>query len=138
MSFNVFLQCFEKGESSGLPREEIRRLLPIVVAESEHDRWSIRYDDLNGCDIYVSALDTDQSLITSMMVSQPCAKIQLWEALFAVMKMGPVVLYFPGNAPPLVVNDQVERDLPREMVEALGPPKVIGRAEEIVEIIKGA
>jgi hypothetical protein len=50
--------------------------------------------------------------------------------------LGPAVLYFPGDAPPLVASAAAGEQLPAGMVEALGWPRVVHSGQEIVEIIR--
>jgi hypothetical protein len=61
---------------------------------------------------------------------------RLWEALLTVLRLGPAVLYFPGDAPPLVASFAAGDQLPTDMVEAMGRPWVVMSAEEIVRVIK--
>jgi hypothetical protein len=138
MSFEVFVQCFDRGEPAGLPWASIRRLFPVVDAESEPDNWSVRYDALNRCSICVSPLESDTALVESLCVFRPCGDLRLWEALLAVMRLGAVVLYFPGNAPPLIASGDVAQHLPDDMIESLGQPKVVQSGQEIVEVIERA
>jgi hypothetical protein len=138
MSFELFMQCFDHGEPAGLPREAIRTLFPVVAAESEPDCWIVRYDDENSCDISVTPLTADETLMESLCVNRPCADERLWDALLSVMRLGAVVLYFPGDAPPLVASEAAGEHLPADMVEAMGPPCVVSSIEEILEIIKNA
>ena len=35
LSFEVYVQCFDRGEPAGIPRASIRPLFPVVEAESE-------------------------------------------------------------------------------------------------------
>jgi hypothetical protein len=53
MSFEVFLQCLAETERTVIPRPVVRSLFPVIEAESEPDRWRVRYDDLNYCDVNV-------------------------------------------------------------------------------------
>jgi hypothetical protein len=138
VSFEVFLQCFEKGEPAGVPRDAIRPLFPVVEAESEPDYWCVRYDELNSCRISVTSLSSDTALVESLCVFRPCADMRLWDALTEVMRLGPVVLYFPGDAPPLVASEAASEQLPPEMIESLGRPRVVRSGQEIAEAIKHA
>jgi hypothetical protein len=52
------------------------------------------------------------------------------------MKLGPVVLYFPGSTAPLVAQDAVRNELPVDMFEALGAARVVYSGTEIQEIIR--
>jgi hypothetical protein len=54
------------------------------------------------------------------------------------MRLGHVVLYFPGDAPPLAASKETGAHLPGDMKEALGEPRCVQSGQEIVEIIKRA
>ena len=62
--------------------------------------------------------------------------MRLWDALYEVMKLGKVVLYFPGDAPPLIADESVARHLPADMVKALGQPRRVRSGAEIVDVIR--
>lgn len=136
LSFEVYLQCFDSGGPAGVPREAVRRLFPVVAAQSEPDYWHVRYDDLNSCSISIGALGTDPGVLESICVHRPCSDIRLWDALLEVMRLGHVALYFPGNSPPLVASEEAGAHLPRDMVEALGPPRTVRSGREINEIVE--
>jgi hypothetical protein len=110
----------------------------VVEAESEPDYWSVHYDDINTCRIAVTPLPSDPSLVESLCVHRPCGDPGLWDALLAVLRLGPVVLYFPGDAPPLVASEAIEEHLPADMVQAMGRPRVVQSGREIVEAIRDA
>jgi hypothetical protein len=54
------------------------------------------------------------------------------------MPLGAVMLHFPADAPPLVASEVAGTHLPADMVEAMGPPRVVSSIQEILEIIKHA
>jgi len=136
VSFEVFLQCFDHGEPAGVSRAAIRSLFPVVESESEADYWSVRYGPGSWCHIGITPFAENASLVESLYVCRPCADIHLWDSLLAVMRLGSVVLYFPGGDAPLVATATAGDQLPAEMVEVLGRPRVVRTGQEIVEIIK--
>ncbi len=138
MSFEVFIQYFDRGGPAGVPRAAIRLLFPVVDAESEPDYWTIRYNDLNSCRIEVTPLASNPTLIESLCVFRPCDDPLLWEGLLAVMRLAPAALYFPGKAPPLVVSEAAGEHVPSDMVRAMGWPRVVCSGQEISEAIKRA
>jgi hypothetical protein len=110
----------------------------VDESRSEADYFSVSYDDLNSCHVDISPQASDPLMLNWLCVSRPCSDLRLWSALLAVMRLGSVVLYFPGGAPPLVANQWAGEQLPAEMVEALGRPRIVSSAEEILEAIKHA
>jgi hypothetical protein len=131
MSFDVFLQCYGGLERQGLPRERVRALFPIAEEESEPERWVVRYDSANQSDIFAGP---DDKALVHMSVSRPAGDLRLWDALLSILRMGPVVMYWPGS-PPIIAGSNSER-VPRGIVEALGEPVVVERPEEFLELLK--
>ena len=138
VSFELFLQCFNYRGPAGVRRAIVRQLFPVVERESEPDHWKIWYGEADWCTVSVQALQTDPTLIESLCAFRPCGDLRFWNAVLQIMQLGPVVLYFPGKAPPLVASDSVAEHLPNKMIEAMGKPCVVQSAHEILEIIKHA
>jgi hypothetical protein len=138
MSFDIYLNCFDHGKPAGVPVLSVRALFPVVDNESDPDYWKVRYGESVWCKIRVALLPTDVTLVTHLGVCRPLRDMRFWEAILAVMRLGAVALYFPGDAPPLVASEFAGQQLPRGMVEALGQPRVVQSASEIVEIIQDA
>ena len=69
---------------------------------SKADSWRIRYDEQNSCMMFVNP---DGELLDCICVNRPCGVKQFWDAVFQVMRLGNVVLYFPGCPYPLVANE---------------------------------
>jgi len=132
MSFDIYLRCFQHGAPGGLSRDRVRALFPVDETESRRDHWVLRYDEHNTCSMSVVACASDTTLIESIAVSRPCKEIGLWNALLEVMRMAPIVLYFPGDRPPLVADASVCEHLPRDMIKALGSPRVVESGQDIV------
>ncbi len=132
MSFDVFVQCYGEMKNPGLSREHIRTLFPIVEGESDRERWVVRYDDLNSSDIYV---DSDDQSLSGFMVSRPAGDIRFWQALLKILQMGSVVMFWPGS-PPLIAGKGNPEQIPEEMIESLGEPIYVERAEEFLELLK--
>jgi hypothetical protein len=97
MGFEVFVRCLDDDYSLAMPRAAVRALFPIVEEESEPDRWSVRYDSKNSCDISVTTHPSNDGRLTFLTVDRPCGDVRLWESLFAILKMGKVAIYFPGG-----------------------------------------
>lgn len=114
----------------------MRSLFPVVETESEADYWFVKYDDLNTCHIGVRAVPSDPDLLASLCVFRPCSDPRLWEALVATMRLGNVVLYFPGCRCPLVAAEATVAHLPADLTESLGRPQVVSTAEQVAEAVR--
>ena len=136
MSFDIYLQCFA-GEPTGIARAKVRALFPIVEDKSEPDYWSVHYDPANSCKINVTPSTSDNELLTSLSVNRPCGDLRFWESVLAILKLGPVILYWPGGGP-LVAGDAIAAEVPLEIVESLGQPLAVSSAQEIVDAIRAS
>ena len=133
MSFDIYLQCVA-GDPVGVSRSAVRALFPIFE-NSEHDYWNVVYDRANSCKINVTPSKSNDDLITSLAVNRPCGDLRFWESVLAILKMGPVMLYWPGGGP-LVGSDREAAEFPREIAESLGQPKAVNSAREIMDAIR--
>jgi len=138
MGFELYLQCYLGGQPSGMPKPGVRALFPVVEEESEPNHWRVRYDSTNTCTVGVTPVKNDPSRIESLCIHRPCGDLRLFESVLAILRMGSVVLVFPGDAPPLVASTSVTTDLPKDLVESMGPPKCVHSAQEILEVIRNA
>ena len=135
MGFEVYVQCFGESEKTGISRTAVRALFPVVAEESQPDYWRIRYDDKNACHIGVIAVPSDDKMVKSIVVQRPCGDPKLWDALISVMKMGSVVMFWPGG-PPVVTDESVASNLPKEMTNVIGAAKPVHSAEEILRLLR--
>jgi hypothetical protein len=136
MGFDIYLQCFA-GEPPGISRAKVRALFPIVEQDSEPDYWSVRYDGANSCKIGITPSTVDKEIIASLSVNRPCGDVRFWESVLAILRMGPLMLYWPGGGP-LVGSESAARDVPRDIAESLGQPKSVSSAQEIMEAIRAS
>jgi hypothetical protein len=136
MSFDVHLQCVA-GDHPGIPRAAVRALFPIVEQSSEPDYWSVHYDRADWCKIDVTPAKLDNDLITSLSVNRPCGSVQFWESILAILRMGPVMLYWPGGGP-LVGSESLVEQFPQEIAESLGWPRCVDSAQEIMDAIRAS
>lgn len=136
MGFDIYLQCFA-GEPPGVSRAAVRALFPIVERDSEPDYWSVRYDGVNSCKIEITPSKVDEELITALSVNRPCGDVRFWESVLAILRSGPMMLYWPGGGP-LVGSESAARALPPEIAESLGHPLCVGSAQEIMAAIRAS
>jgi len=135
MGFEVYVRCFGKSERMGISRAAVRSLFPVMEEESEPDHWRVRYDDKNSCDIGVTAVTSDKEMLKSLFVDRPCGDLRLWEALISLLRMGSVVIFWPGG-PPIVFDDVVASCLPNDMTDAIGPARSVCSAEELLRMVR--
>ena len=135
MGFEVYLQCFGESERTGISRAAVRSLFPVIEEESERDYWRVRYDNKNLCEIGVTAMTSDNEMLKSFYVDRPCGDLRLWEGLLAVLRMGSVVIFWPGG-PPVVALEAVAAHLPEDLIDSIGQPKLVSSAEELLGLLR--
>jgi hypothetical protein len=135
VGFEVYLQCFGQSGRSGISRAAVKSLFPVLEEESEPDYWRVRYDNKNSCEIGVTAMTSDKEMLKSFYVDRPCGDLRLWEGLLSVLRMGSVVIFWPGG-PPVVALEAVTADLPDDMIDSIGQPKLVSSAEELLGLLR--
>lgn len=134
MSFDIYLQCVA-GDPVGVPRASLRALFP-VDEKSAPDYWSVFYDRANSCNINLIPSKSDNELITSLAVNRPCGDVRFWESILAILRIGPVMLYWPGGGP--LVSSELAAEFPAEIAESLGQPRSVDSAQEIMDAIRAS
>jgi hypothetical protein len=137
MSFEIYLQVFSDEESFGIPLKEVFQSFGEHVSKLSSTLWNIHYNSENNCDIYIHGDGSEESRITGFTVYRPCDDVRLWDALFNIMGLGHVALYFPGSRV-LLRNEASVQHLLTDMVSALGGYLIVNGAEEILKELSTA
>ena len=135
MSFDLFLQHFGNAETTGISRAAVRSLFPVIEEESQQDFWRVRYDRGNSCSISVTALESNQDMLTFLCIERPCGELRFWQSILKVLQMASVVLLWPGS-PPILAEGTPLETLPPEMVDSLGEPKIVNTTESILALLR--
>jgi hypothetical protein len=135
VGFEVYLQCFGETETTGIPRTVVRSFFAIAEDESEPDYWRVRYDSKNSCEIGVTPLASGREMLAGLFVNRPCADLRLWEGLVRILRMGSVVIFWPGG-PPVVAEGTSTSDLPPDMIDSIGKPRCVSSAAELVRLVQ--
>ena len=135
MGFEVYVQCFGESVGSGISRAAVRRLFPVIEQESEPDYWRIHYDQTNSCTIAVTPIPSDKERLKSLFVERPCGDLRLWDALLSVLRMGRVVIFWPGS-PPIVSDAVLASELPKDMTNALGRVRIVTSGEDFLSLLR--
>jgi len=136
MSFELYLFCYEKGQPSGIPEPAVRGLFPILEGKSEPNLWHVYYDSENTCEVAITPASGDPARIESLCIHRPCGDIRLFDSLLAILRMGSVILVFPGLESYLAASEAVCADIPKEMLESMGQPRLVHSGQEILEVIR--
>jgi hypothetical protein len=135
VGFEVYLNCFGETLAIGISRVAVRSLFPVIEGESEPDFWRVRYDDQNCCHVGVTALPSEKARLKGLSVDRPCADVRLWEALLCVLRMGSVVMFWPGS-PPVVADDAIGMNLSEYITDTIGRPRSVRSGEEILRLLR--
>ena len=119
-----------------MPREKVQEAFGKQLTELEEELWRWGNDEVNACDIYLTFDERDKSKISSFTVERLIKDARLYDALLKILKLGNVVLYFPGCAAPLVADLKAAEHMPPDMIEALGKPKRVTTGKQISEAIE--
>ena len=134
MSFDVYIQWFHDGDSQGLPEERVRSAFGDALKVQDDFGWRLSYGPGLESDVYVSRRD---GKVEGLTVNRPAEAPALWQALFDFLGVENAVFFFPGSGL-FIRSIAVVRHLPPEMVEALGPPRVVSSAAALRHTLDAA
>ena len=136
MSFEVYLQCYDRGQPSSGSADAIRSAFGPVEADSQPDYWHLRYSQGNECHVSVASPEGKPDRIEAMTVVRPCGDGRLWTSLYTILQSGQWVLYFPSEPPPILVADKANaKHLPPDMLEVLGPVVRVRSGDHIARLV---
>jgi hypothetical protein len=138
MGFELYLMSYAKGKPAGISREAVRALFPVVEEESESNHWRVRFDSNQTCTIDVTSAGSDPAFLESLCIHRPCGDTRFYEAILSILRMGSIVMVFPGCESPLVANETAAADLPLDIADSMAPSRCVRSAEEILRIIRSA
>lgn len=131
MSFDIFLQWHERGDSAGIPVDRVRACLgPALIAE-QGDCWQLHYGEGEDPVAYITMHDASPDLVSGLTVNSPCVSDVFWRAIYDLLCQGNAVLFFPDGAP-LVAHARAREHLPEDMIESLGEPRLVQSGADIV------
>jgi hypothetical protein len=132
MSFDLFVQCFENGKDAQLPAVLVLDAFrPFVKGRDEFCLTVGTGQDV--CYVYV---EQDAEQIEGFSINRPIDDEQVNQALVALLQKANLAILVPGDCPPLVGRAETVAHIPSDVVEALGQPKVIASASELVRCIR--
>ena len=134
MSFDLFVGCFANGEKATFPRADVEQHFGPYVTHREPKCLTLGFGKDGESYLYID----DAAAVDGFTVNRPVHSAELYEALLSVLKTGNLVLYMPGECPPLVAHAAVGKHLPKDMIESLGVPVVLSSASDIPQRIQEA
>ena len=137
MSFDLFVGSFIDGKPSRFPTEVVRSAFAAFIKQVEPTCYVLQFSN-DEHDQSVLFVDTQAHDVDSFSISRPSGDLRLFEGLLTVLRLRGLVLYLPGDCPPLVGNQETAEHLPPSMIEALGVPHMLTSAANIPQYIKNS
>jgi hypothetical protein len=138
MSFDLYLVSFADHKPSGVPRTLVREAFAEQVRWEDEDSGWTQLTSNDGCRIGLGPLKSDPSLISCVCINRPLSDERFLNALYQILRLGNVALFFPGGKGPLIAEPSVGNHLPPDMFESLGTPIVVANGREIAEQIRSS
>jgi hypothetical protein len=132
MGFDIFFDCFDRGEPADFPIALIERGFGRYAEGKGPECWVLLYPDGARSELFVDATEAN---VSDFMVARPPVHPEFWRAIFDLLRETPSCLYWPGGGP-VIANPAVREHLPPEMIEALGEPTIVSAGEQILEEIE--
>lgn len=130
----IFVQCFCNREPAGVSRDQIQEVFGSYLTIEKLNKWYLYYDELTYCNVTISPLKENKDLIHNLSINGGGEK--LFDALFSILQLGHVVLYYPGCKAPIAVDVAVAKQLPQDMIGVLGMPVKVCSGAETLKIIQ--
>jgi hypothetical protein len=134
MSFDLYFGGCKDGQKASFPRERLDRHFGAYVSHRAPQCLTLDFGDEGTSYLYCS----DEEYIDFFSINRPASAICLFEAILDLLRSESLVLFMPGQCPPLVGSAATVSHVPADMVEANGSPVVVTSAAEIVQCIRQA
>lgn len=137
LSFSVFINWFANGEPDWISTDELRRVFGKFLASEDEFGWRLSFGPQLDSDVYLRFGDDDTTKVCGLSVDRPSSAPAMWTALYELLGVGNAVFYFPGSGLYTRLPNAAHH-LPRDMLDALGDPKVVMRPDALPEAIESA
>jgi hypothetical protein len=131
MSFEVYVQFFQNGTASGVPRGLVKEVFTANLDEQSTNSLRVQCGPNDECMVQLQPLSDGSELIHFLTIERPCLDEQLWRDVISTLHLGNGVLYFPGGRP-LVTDVSVALHIPGDMLDALGEPIAVAEPNDII------
>ena len=130
MSFDIFVGAYKRGESVTFPRRIAEEIFADLINMRGASGWSLklpRWGAVSGF-VYIS----DDPDCDGFMVSRPPFSRVFYDAVLTLMRRTSSVVYWPGKGVCICAPDpETVAELPPDMIEVLGQPKIVTSAADI-------
>lgn len=130
MSFDLFLQNFQRGEIATFPRAVVDSAFKGYLKEVDPEFSILNFPDGGSSELYI---DKDAA-ISGFMIARPAGSPELWRGLLDILKRTGAVLFWPDGGA-VVADESAIQNLPESVIEVVGTPTVVREPEEIPRLI---
>jgi hypothetical protein len=134
MSFDLYIGGCLNGKKAPFPRALLARYFGEFVSRREPRCLTLSFEGGEECLLFCD----DEELVEICSINRPGPAPALYQAIFELLRSANLVLFLPGECPPLVGRAETITHVPADMVEGLGQAVVLGHATEILEWIHRA
>ena len=125
MSFDIFVIIADPGIPAGM----LRKLFGLTQegAPDSSDEWPLQ-------DCALRLTKGAENNVTHISVHRPTGDEVLWNGLFAVVRRGDAVFFFPSDHLIPVVSDPAAVGMmPEAMRESFGQPHIVHSAQQLMD-----
>jgi len=136
MSFSIYVSALSGGKLTTIKRSIVTDAFADLIGIVDYCGWQLTLPDWGLCSGHFYIEDLPE--IQGFSINRPPLAPVFADALYTVMHQTPTVLMWPDNGPDpccCVANPAVIREMPPDMIEALGMPTVVHSGEEIIACI---
>ena len=134
MSFDLFFGCFDAGQKATFPRLSLEQHFGPFVSRREPACITVDFGPEGISYLYCE----DKDRIEGFSINRPTDAPALYQAIFDLLRTEPLVLFMPGECPPLIGSAATATHIPADMIRALGNPVVLGSPSEVLDWIHRA
>lgn len=131
MATEWFIQAFREGKEQYVSVEDIIKIFPEYEIEKEYGRVIVKLPD-STVDFYGDFTARETS---GVMIARPVKDMELTNIIYKIMELGNFVLYTPDGLYPIVLREEMEKELPIGMIEALGKSKSAANKIEFADLV---
>jgi len=130
MSFDLFLQNFQRGEIATFPHAVLETAFKGYFKEVDPEFFVLNFPDGGRSELYTQS----GPAISDFMIARPAGSPELWRGLLDILQRTNAVLFWPDGGA-VVANESVIQDLPQGLIKVAGVPTVVHEPEEIPRLI---
>jgi len=131
MSTEWYINAFKNKDEQNVPLQDIMKICQEYEFEIFNDNIELKLNSEKVCLFF----DQAENKISHLTVLRPTINAELKKILYRIMKLGNFILFAPEGNYPIILDESTESELPNDMTEALGKPKIAGNEDEFSSLL---